>query len=188
LPRCELAACISAGAHPNLIPVLGEVTGHPDNVHGCVMRLIDPAFVNLAGPPSLQSCTRDVYPDGKRFTPTAVLRLARGIASAAQQLHSRGIMHGDLYAHNILHTDDGAALLGDFGAASMHAITGAQAEALQRLDVRAFGLLLGELMMRCDTVEKIRGDLAQLQEDCVQATPASRPLFAEVVKRITTIV
>jgi serine/threonine protein kinase len=188
LPRCELAACISAGGHPNLIPVLGEVSGHPDDVHGCVMALVDPAFVNLAGPPSLQSCTRDVYPDDKRFTLAAVLRLAQGIASAAQQLHNRGIMHGDLYAHNILHTDDGVALLGDFGAASMHAVAGAQADALQRLDVRAFGLLLGELTARCDTVAKIPGDLAQLREDCVQATPASRPLFAEVVKRITTIV
>lgn len=188
LPRCELAACMSAGDHPNLIPVLGEVIGHPDDVHGCVMTLIDPAFVNLAGPPSLESCTRDVYADDKRFSLQAVLRLARGIASAAQQLHGRGIMHGDLYAHNILHTEDGAALLGDFGAASMHAIAGAQAEALQRLDVRAFGLLVGELMMRCDTIEKMPIDLAQLHEDCVQAKPASRPLFAEVVRRLATIV
>ncbi len=33
-------------------------------------------------------------------------------------LHGRGISHGDFYAHNILWREDGACLLGDFGAAS----------------------------------------------------------------------
>ena len=182
LPRCELAACISAGSHPNLIPVLGEVTDHPDGVHGCVMALVDSAFVNLAGPPSMESCTRDVYAADKRFTLDAMLRLARGIASAAHHLHGRGILHGDLYAHNILQTDAGDALLGDFGAASLLAKHVPHAEALQRLEVRAFGLLLAELIDRCD------GDatpaLARLQEDCVQSNPDARPLFDEVVLRI----
>ena len=187
LPACELAACLRAGAHPNLIPVLGEVTDHPDGVHGCVMTLVDPAFHNLAGPPSLASCTRDVYPDGKRVTVGAVLRLARGIAAAAQHLHRRGILHGDLYAHNILHTDDGAALLGDFGAASRFAPDGPHAEALARLEVRAFGLLLGELIERCDAGDAPRdvlARLAQLHGDCVQASPAARPLFDAIVKHI----
>jgi hypothetical protein len=60
-------------------------------------------------------------------------------------------MHGDLYAHNILHGGQGQALMGDFGAASFYA-TGDQtlADALQRLEVRAFGCLLEELLDRCD--------------------------------------
>ena len=165
-----------------MIPVLGEVTDHPDGVHGCVMALIDPAFVNLAGPPSMESCTRDVYAADKRFSLEAMLRLARGIASAAHHLHGRGIMHGDLYAHNILHTDAGDALLGDFGAASLLARHGPQAEALQRLEVRAYGLLLGELIDRCEA------DAApgwyRLRDDCVQANPAARPLFGDVVRRM----
>jgi serine/threonine protein kinase len=169
LPACELAACINAGSHPNLIPVLGEIIDHPDGVHGCVMALIDPAFGNLAGPPSLDSCTRDIYAAEKRFTFDALLRLAGGIASAAQQLHRRGISHGDLYAHNILHTDDGDALLGDFGAASFFTPDSAHAAALQRLEVRAFGLLLGELMARCDDDTS---RLAHLQRDC--GAPAVR--------------
>jgi hypothetical protein len=187
LPACELAACISAGDHPNLIPMLGEVHDHPDGVHGCVMALIDPAFVNLAGPPSLASCTRDVYPEGKRFSLDAMLRLARGIASAAQHLHSRGIMHGDLYAHNILHTEDGDALLGDFGAASLFATTGPERQALQRLEVRAFGLLLAELMARCDADAASLGVLnsvAQLQYDCVQPNLAARPAFDAIASRL----
>jgi hypothetical protein len=181
LPDCELAACIGAGAHPNLIPVLGEVAGHPDGVHGCVMALIDPGFQTLAGPPSLDSCTRDVYPDGKRFSAAAVLRLAGGIAAAARHLHGRGILHGDLYAHNILHTGDGDALLGDFGAASRFLPDEALAEGLQRVEVRAFGVLLGELLGRCDAE---LAELRELQAQCMQGVTGARPLFGEIVERI----
>jgi serine/threonine protein kinase len=184
LPACELAACVSAGNHPNLIAMLGEILDHPDGVHGCVMALIDPAFVNLAGPPSLASCTRDVYPEGKRFTPEAMLRLARGIAAAAQHLHSRGILHGDLYGHNILHTQGGDALLGDFGAASLFDRDGPHAAALAHLEVRAFGLLLEELMARCDAAPGQLAGLALLQADCVQASVAARPSFDAITRRL----
>jgi len=184
LPACELAACVSAGDHPNLIAMLGEILDHPDGVHGCVMALIDPAFVNLAGPPSLASCTRDVYPADKRFTLEAMLRLARGIAAAARHLHRRGILHGDLYAHNILHTADGAALLGDFGAASLFDRDGPHAAALAQLEVRAFGLLLGELLDRCDAAPGQLADLALLQAACVQAAVAARPSFDAITRRL----
>lgn len=185
LPACELAACIGAGSHPNLIPVLGEVTAHPDGVHGCVMALIDPAFTPLAGPPSLDSCTRDIYPAGARFTLASALRIAAGIAAAAHHLHGRGILHGDLYAHNILHTGDGAALLGDFGAASPLPAQGDQAHALQQLEVRAFGLLLGELLERCDGHPGAMADLRQLRDACVQERPAGRPRFDDIARQLT---
>lgn len=187
LPRCELTACFAAGFHPNLIPILGEVVHHPDGVDGCVMALIDAGFGNLAGPPSMDSCTRDVYAHDKGFSVAALLRLARGIVSAAQHLHRRGILHGDLYAHNILHTDEGEVLLGDFGAASLFDKQGPQAEALQRLEVRAFGLLLAELIARCDggTADPaLLAGLAQLAADCSCTTPAQRPLFDEIGARM----
>jgi hypothetical protein len=183
LPRCEMAASISAGAHPNLIPVHGEVTGHPSGTHGLVMALIDPAFRNLAGPPSLESCTRDIYPAGKRFDLGALLGIARGIASASRHLHRRGIMHGDLYGHNILHGDRGHALLGDFGAASLFAPEALHASALQRLEVRAFGCLLEELIERCDASARSRPileRLAHLKTACLSEDLASRPLFDEL--------
>jgi len=65
LPRCEMAASLAAGTHPNLIKVMGKVADHPSGIAALVMELIDPAFANLAGPPSLDSCTRDVYPDAR---------------------------------------------------------------------------------------------------------------------------
>jgi hypothetical protein len=181
-PLCEMAACIGAGAHPNLIPVLGRIAGHPGGADGLVMSLIDPEFGNLAGPPSLDSCTRDIYADGKRFTPDAMLAIAHGIASAASQLHARGIMHGDLYGHNILHCEGGRALLGDFGGASFYDVSSPEAAQLQRLEVRAFGFLLEELLERCDAAP---AHLTQLQAACVDANSNARPLFAEIVAQLT---
>ncbi len=124
LPQCEMAASLAAGSHPNLIPVLGRVADHPSGMPALVMALIDPAFANLAGPPSLDSCTRDIYPEGLRLSVPDALAMAHGIASVAGHLHRAGIMHGDLYGHNILFargSDTPArALLGDFGAASLY--------------------------------------------------------------------
>ena len=112
LPDCEMAACIQAGDHANLIPVTGKVKDHPAGTHGLVMELIDPQFSNLAGPPSLASCTRDIYDDATRFDLAAALGIAHGIAAAADHLHRRGVMHGDLYAHNILYGGHGACIVG----------------------------------------------------------------------------
>jgi hypothetical protein len=191
LPHCEMAACIAAGAHPNLIPVLGKVKDHPTGVHGLVMELIDPQLRNLAGPPSLASCTRDIYDLDTRFDLPAALSVAHGIASAAWHLHQQGIMHGDLYAHNILHGGQGYALMGDFGAASFYATDDqALAPALQRLEVRAFGCLLEELIDRCDTQESAQSSmavLAGLKNSCLSEPAADRPLFGEIMNTLSAL-
>ena len=192
LPLNEMHACMTAGEHPHLIPVLGKLEAHPDDAHGLVMALIDDSFRNLAGPPSLDSCTRDVYPAAAEFDLETVVRIARGIASAAEHLHAQGIMHGDLYAHNILHGADGHPLLGDFGAASFVAAEDrATAEALQRIEVRAFACLLEELLERCPVAvdgQKALKMLADLQADCAQENVNARPLFGEIVRRLKALV
>lgn len=191
LPLNEMNACMTAGAHPNLIPVLGKLAAHPEAAHGLVMALIDSKFRNLAGPPSLESCTRDVYPAEASFDIDSAIRLAHGIASAAEHLHAQGIMHGDLYAHNILHGADGQALLGDFGAASfVSADDPLVAKALQRIEVRAFSCLLEELLAYCGpntnpTVNRKKVEkLKFLQADCAQENVSARPLFAEIVSQL----
>jgi hypothetical protein len=189
-PLCEMAACIGAGAHPNLIPVLGHLEHHPDGAHGLVMSLIDPHFVNLAGPPSLGSCTRDIYDADKRFDIVSTLEIAHGIASAAARLHQRGIMHGDLYGHNIMHCGRGRTLLGDFGAASVYDPASTEALPLQRLEVRAFGFLLEELAERCDApaaAEPALARLRQLRDACLHADSAARPLFADIETQLRTL-
>jgi hypothetical protein len=188
-PRSERAACIAAGDHPGLIGALATVEADAAGA-GLALRLIDPAFGVLAGPPSLASCTRDVYAADLRLAPTQALGIARDIASAAAHLHARGLLHGDLYAHNILWRRDapdaglasagGIARLGDFGAASFVA-DATDAAALERIEVRAFGCLLEELVERCD------GDdgpawtaLRDLQARCLYDDPQERPCFASI--------
>lgn len=183
LPRSEMAACISAGAHPNLVAVGGKIGGHPTGAEGLVLELIDPEFRNLAGPPSFVSCTRDIYNSETAFSVEAALQIAHGIAAAAEHLHERGILHGDLYAHNILTTEAGASLLSDFGAACFFdPENAATAHALQRLEVRAFGCLLEELVERCQgsLIDTILDTLKNLQQRCAQPDAAARPLFAEI--------
>ncbi|MFB9123871.1 protein kinase [Paraburkholderia dipogonis] len=191
LPDCEMAACIRAGDHTNLIPVAGKVKDHPAGTHGLVMELIDPHFTNLAGPPSLESCTRDIYGADTRFDMASALGIAYGIASAACHLHEQGIMHGDLYAHNILYGGQGRALLGDFGAASFYALGDRGIGlALQRLEVRAYGCLLEELLERCDWPEasaNIRALLVELKDNCLSEAIGSRPLFDEIVARLLAL-
>lgn len=187
LPQSEMAASIAAGSHPNLIGLKGCIGGHPGGIEGIVMAPIDAVFKNLAGPPSFDSCTRDVYADAQRFEPSAVLAIALGIARATAHLHARGILHGDLYAHNILWNGAHEALLGDFGAAAFFA-TGTEAEqasarALQRLEVRAFGYLLEELLARCDARLEQHPALAAitaLRDRCLLPEADARPLFAEI--------
>ena len=186
-PLNEMNACIAAGQHPNLIKVLGRVVGHPDNQAALVMELIDPSFINLAALPSFDTCSRDVYADSTRFTCDSALRIARGIASAAGHLHAQGICHGDLYGHNILFNARGDCLLGDFGAACFHAIDDSvQSRALQRIEVRAFGILLGELLERIDSglSDQQRNELQGLQQRCIQPEVLARPGFAEVIRAL----
>lgn len=184
LPHCEMAACITAGNHPHLIPVHGKVIDHPEETLGLVMALIDRGFANLAGPPSLDSCTRDVYSADARFTPETGLGIACGIASAARHLHERGIMHGDLYGHNILHCAQGRAFIGDFGAASFYQVADEiTANALERLETRAFGCLLEELIERIDhdlLPDPVKKQLTDLVAACLSDIPAKRPLFTEI--------
>lgn len=188
LPRSEKAASIAAGAHPGLIPVIGKISEHPEQTPGLVMSLIDPAFRNLAGPPSLASCTRDIYADDVHFTLPVALNIACGIAAVAEHLHAQGIMHGDLYAHNILWDDNGDCLLGDFGAASFLPQDAQQAAAMQRIEVRAFACLLEELLDRCETTDAATVQaLRVLQQRCDNKDVSRRPLFADIHRELTEL-
>ncbi|MHB1115516.1 leucine-rich repeat-containing protein kinase family protein [Sideroxydans sp.] len=186
LPRSEKAASIAAGAHPGLIPVIGRISEHPEQTPGLVMSLIDPAFRNLAGPPSLASCTRDIYAEDLRFTLPIALNIACGIAAVAEHLHAQGIMHGDLYAHNILWDDAGDCLLGDFGAASFLPLDAQQAAAMQHIEVRAYACLLEELLDRCESTDAATVlALRDLQQRCDSKDVNSRPLFADIHRELT---
>jgi hypothetical protein len=80
-------------------------------------------------------------------------------------------------------------LLGDFGAASFLPTGDApQTQALQRLEVRAFGCLLEELIDRGQVRPQEHGaweTLVALKTQCLQADPQARPLFVELTQKLS---
>lgn len=189
-PIDEMAACIAAGTHSNLISTIGKVHGHPNEQRGLVLELIPPHFENLGLPPSLQTCTRDNFTPGKYFTIQKCKNILVSIASAATHLHKTGITHGDLYAHNILIDEAGHALLGDFGAATVYSKTHGHSEAIEKLEVYAFGHLIEDMLSLLDPEvfgEKeafIEEELNELHYRCTRPVVKERPLFQEILKEL----
>ncbi|MGM9476399.1 leucine-rich repeat-containing protein kinase family protein [Pedobacter sp. GSP4] len=190
LPEDEMMAYIAAGFHPGLVNLIGQIALHPEDKKGLVMELIPHHFYNLGLPPSLASCTRDVFPKDRRLTVQQVLGIAKTIASLAAQLHEAGIMHGDLYAHNTLIDDEGSTLFGDFGAASFYNQLDSQlGAALQRIEVRAYGYLLDDLLTL--HAQPIAGTaletISALRTACLLPDNQKRPGFKDLVAALAKI-
>jgi hypothetical protein len=149
-PQSELAAGLTAGQHPHLLTPLAQVHGHPEGKLATALPLLPPRFVPLAGPPDFDSCTRDVHAADAVFAPDIAQRLLSCIHAALGQLHARGVLHGDLYAHNILWDPaSGEALLSDFGAALLtDGLPPALVAQLQAIEWRAFAILQQEIHSR----------------------------------------
>jgi len=177
LPEREMAACLAAGGHPNLTGALGRLTGHPNEADGLLMALLPPSWRILAGPPSRESCSRDVYDPALRLPVEVALRIAREVGAAAAHLHARGLCHGDLYAHNILLDGHaGGAVLSDFGAAAF--MPADLAPGHERLEVLAWGLLLGELL---DLTDAPPAAARAVQAACTAPEVMSRPRLVEAL-------
>lgn len=190
LPEHELAASLAAGQHPALCTPSAELADHPQGTHGLLLPLIAPHYTNLAGPPSLDTCTRDVYAPRLRIPVPAMMRLASDMADALAHLHRQGIMHGDFYAHNILWDPaSGKALLSDFGAGTLLPLDQpGMCRALEALEVRAFGCLLEELVEHAELADGgfagVLADVAVLARACLDDKPAHRPSMSEVVHHL----
>ena len=183
LPEGEMQACLAACSHENLVGVLGQIANHPSGQRGLVLPLLDKDFEILGGPPNFESCTRDTFESHRTFTPSLILKIAQGIASAAAHLHNRGISHGDLYAHNILVDRSGKPILSDFGAASFYEPRSVLGLKLEQLEVRAFGCLLEDLLDRC-LENELTLILRQLQKSCLQPDSFLRPTFKTIVQQL----
>ncbi|KAL7580743.1 hypothetical protein ACA910_001027 [Epithemia clementina (nom. ined.)] len=170
LPETERRlACAAAALHsPALVQVLGETPPLPTQLppdHGgvaetedapaaplsLVMEYLD-GFVALAGPPSLESCSRDVYHHGTASIIQMSVEQAEAMISKLLQaltaLHAVGICHGDFYGHNILveSTNPANVRLTDWGAAFFYSRTDtAVAPYIELAEIRAFSILCQEV-------------------------------------------
>jgi len=164
---------------------------------GLVMEYLDPKqWVNLGGPPSFESVTRDCYEEGTTRTCAEIVALARCISGAGAARHRAGVHHGDLYAHNVLFRGEAdgegstspAAKLSDFGAAFFYAPGSEVGAELERNEVRAFGVLLEEALGQHDgDVTEHDGlgiaQLAEIAERCV-GEREGRPSFAAIASKV----
>lgn len=173
----EMHACLSAGVHPHLIKVFSTI--EQSERPGLLLEYIPSNYKNLGLPPDFESCTRDTFEKDKAFAIAAVHEVARAISSAAAHLHARGMMHGDLYAHNILIDAQNSCYLGDFGAASFYQ---KENRGFEKIEVRAFGCLLDDLLSRCSEKESpVYTKLDGLRERCLSEEAQSRPLFSQML-------
>lgn len=188
LPQEEMEINISMGVHENLIDVLAKVINHPENKDVLMLELIPSTFFNLGLAPSLESCTRDVYAKDFKLSTKAVLKILKGMANAAVHMHERGIMHGDFYAHNIMIDKDANSILGDFGGASYYEAEDFELNnSLEKLEVRAFGCLIEELLelSKQDNQDiNIKELLSQLKISCLNEVPTERPLFKQISNQL----
>lgn len=185
LPAREMEAALAVGPHPAMVGAIARVDDHPDGVPRLLLPLIPPHWRSLAKPPSLESCSRDVYDPAFSLIGGVACRIARSVASAGAHLHALGLLHGDLYAHNI-HWDAarGDAVLGDFGAAARipDSIVGRLCGAF---DVRAWGILVAELLARTN-IDEQDATLPALGEAARDPNPAARPRFADILDAMPT--
>ena len=188
LPEHEIAGSLAAGPHPALCTPVAELQGHPEGTRGILLPLLPPHLCNLAGPPSMDSCTRDVYAPGLQISAEFGFSVARQMAAGLGHLHGRGVMHGDFYAHNVLwNPASGEAVLSDMGAACvMPADRPALRRQLLALEVRAFGVLLEELAAHVPAAQRDSAAMRALQDgarECLALNPADRPELPELLAR-----
>ena len=149
---------------PSLIQILGQT-----KKGNLIMELLMNYQV-LAQPPTLQSCSRDVYDqydndtnddsnnDSNKnsnhinwmeyVTFTRMVYLVQHLLQALVELHSLGISHGDFYGHNILFStkNEKQIWLTDFGAAFFYCRNAEYGMIIERIECRAFGHLLEEVL------------------------------------------
>ncbi len=174
----EMNAYMSTGEHPHLISVHAKIKG--SEPLGLVLELVPLDYENLGLAPNFETCTRDTFVDGTEFDLETIYSVARAMVSAAEHLHARGLMHGDLYAHNILiNRQDQHCYFGDFGAATFYD----KRETLyENIEVRAFGCLLDDLLEHCS--DKGREEYVYLERlvgECMDEDVEKRPLFREIL-------
>ena len=183
-PQDELDCCLSAGEQENLIKVIAQLDQtDSDKKLGLVMELIPPSFYNLGLPPSLITCTRDTFEHGTVFDAFAIAKIASQMANAMSHLHENRISHGDVYAHNTMINDQADMLFGDFGAATnLISLPKSQRAAMERIEVRAFGCLLDDLISLNNANEESAAwtALTEVKNHCLSNDSAIRPSFVAI--------
>ncbi|MFH4766008.1 leucine-rich repeat-containing protein kinase family protein [Vibrio alginolyticus] len=151
-PHDELEACLQAGHHNNLVKSIAQVDD--GNELALVMELIPNCYYNLGLPPTLETCTRDTFPQGFTLTVEQVNSIVEQMVDVFNHLHDNKVCHGDLYAHNTLVNEQGEMIFGDFGAASIYGyLSDEQQAAIRTIESRALKYFIEDMFSVCDASE-----------------------------------
>jgi serine/threonine protein kinase len=108
-------------------------------------------YTALAGPPSFDTCSRDVYDTENAedmLSSTFCWIIVTSMLRVLAKLHKLGICHGDFYAHNILVKPSSHDVkLSDFGAAFFYDRTneGSYGHHVEHIELRSYTVLVHEL-------------------------------------------
>lgn len=170
----EMNTYMSIGNHDNLINVIAKID--EEEKLGLLLELIPKSYENLGFPPTFDTCTRDTFAPEYKISSQCIYEVAKHIQSAAIHLHEKNIMHGDLYAHNILINEDNHCYLGDFGASSFY-----DNKNYEKIEVRAFGCLIDDLLSICSNKEDSYFEtLSTISQRCMIDDVKARPLFNQI--------
>ncbi|KLN63941.1 leucine-rich repeat-containing protein kinase family protein [Vibrio sp. VPAP30] len=151
-PCDELQACLQTGHHNNLVKSIAQV--NEDNHLALVMELIPDSYFNLGLPPTLQTCTRDVFKQDFTLSVSQIEKIVEQMMGVFNHLHDNKVCHGDLYAHNVLINEQGEMIFGDFGAASVYDyLTETQQRGIRKVEARALGHFIDDLLSVCKPIE-----------------------------------
>ena len=149
--------------HPNVVKFRGYFE---EPQLGAVLEWTE-GYSSLGRPPSLDSCTRDTYAADAAFSAGFIRRAARSVAAAMAHVHAAGLCHGDLYAHNTLVVrETGEAKVGDFGAAFYYRGLQVNTWRFEQMELRAFGIMLAELLDRQRPGGPELAELRRLADAC----------------------
>lgn len=156
----------------SLINVLGQT-----KKRNLVMELLTDYQV-LAGPPSMETCSRDVYEEGMKISIKRATAIVEHLLFALMKLHEKGICHGDFYGHNILisnNIDENRVWLTDFGAAFLYNENSQYGKLVEAVERRAFGHLVREVSHLLDVTDEgddgiFKRNLDDLANLCAQKT------------------
>jgi hypothetical protein len=126
----------------SLVNVLGKTKNG-----NLVMELLQDYTV-FAGPPSMESCSRDVYDANASVSAQRVEAMVNNLLFALMKLHNAGICHGDFYGHNILIStvSEDVLWLTDFGAAFFYERNTEYGNLIEKIERRAFKHLITEIL------------------------------------------
>jgi serine/threonine protein kinase len=184
----ELAVygAVGDGTSKRIVGCIALLKETKDGKKGVVMDKLPSNLKDFALPPTIIEVTKDRWDSSSELSRQFVLNALRDVATALLYLHNTvGVAHGDVYAHNMkVDPASGRIYLLDFGASFF---TGPYKNEAEKLEVRAFGVLVGELLeLLVESEQDLLVKLMDLKQRCTTTQVIDRPSFDVILDEINS--